>query len=87
MDIQQPEGALPLEDAVVIALEAVMEQYGLSIREVTTYPVEYEYNAESTPVWRIDIPDLYEPSFSYEVYVASPSGDVVKIYGPQDGNG
>lgn len=82
-----PDDALPLQDALAVALQAVSERYGLSVQELTTYPARYVYVAESPAHWRVILLDPLVLNYDYELSIASPSGDILNLSGPQDGNG
>lgn len=82
-----PDDALPLRDALAVALQTVSERYGLTVQELTAYPARYVYIAESPAHWRVILLDPLVLNYDYELSIASPSGEILDLSGPQDGNG
>ena len=82
-----PDDALPLRDALAISLQAVSERYGLSVQELTAYPARYAYFESGEAYWRVVLLDPLVLNYDYELSIASPSGDILYLSGPQDGNG
>lgn len=82
-----PDDALPLRDALAVALQTVSERYGLTVQELTAFPARYVYIAESPAHWRVILLDPLVLNYDYELSIASPSGEILDLSGPQDGNG
>lgn len=82
------QAALLPEQAVSAALETLHDQYGLSLEAMTVMPVEFGLVTDSAlPYWQVDVMERDDPTLLYSVHVRDEDGVVIRVYGPQDGNG
>jgi len=87
---QWPGDALPREEVFAIALQALMDEFGLTLADLTAEPFLYGYNAESDmKVWQLDFACQSTPmeGTEYTVYVRDCDGAVLGVWGPEESNG
>lgn len=87
---QWPEDALPREEVFAIALQALMDETGLTLADVTAEPFTYGYDAESAMhKWQLNF-DAFSTlldGYDYAVYVRDSDGAVLGVWGPEEANG
>lgn len=87
---QWPKDALPREEVFAIALQALTEEFGLTLADLTAEPFLYGYNAESDMwYWQLDFACQSTPmeGTEYTVYVRDSDGAVLGVWGPEEANG
>lgn len=85
-----PEDAMPREQVFAIALQALMDERGVSLEDVTAEPFLYGYDAESAMhKWQLDFASQSDPlgGYEYSVYVRDSDGAVLGVWGPEEANG
>lgn len=85
-----PEDALPREEVFATALQALMDEFGLTLADLTAEPFEYGYDMESSMhIWQLDFSSLTEPTggMEYTVHVRDVDGAVTGVWGPDEANG
>lgn len=87
---QWPEDARSREEVFAIALQALMDETGLTLADVTAEPFIYGYDAESDMHrWQLNFDAFATPSDGYEyaVYIRDSDGAVLGVWGPEEANG
>lgn len=87
---QWPEDAMPREEVFAIALQALMDETGLTLADVTAQPFTYGYDAESAMhKWQLnfDAHDTLMDGYDYAVYIRDSDGAVLGVWGPEEANG
>lgn len=87
---QWPGDALPREEVFSIALQALMDEFGLTLEDVTAEPFLYGYDAESaTHRWQLSFASQSNPTggYEYSVYIRDSDGAVLGVWGPEEANG
>lgn len=82
---------MAVEDALRLALDAVMGKYGQTEGQLLRFRVSYGYRAEGDyfegPYWQFDLDNPVNALDAYEVMVHSHDGHIIYICGPGEGNG
>lgn len=87
---QWPGDALSREEVFAIALQALMDETGLTLADVTAEPFTYGYDAESAMHrWQLNFDAFATLSdgYDYAVYVRDCDGAVLGVWGPEEANG
>lgn len=85
-----PDHAMPREEVFAIALQALMDEFGLTLEDVTAEPFLYGYDAESAMhKWQLnfDVPSSPMDGYDYSVYIRDSDGAVLGVWGPEEANG
>lgn len=84
------ENALPLEQALAIACQALMDSHDETPQTLLRFELWYGYQSNApdfeTPYWQFDFCGQ-EPSDRYEIIVHAEHGNVLYLAGPNEGNG
>lgn len=81
---------LPREEVFSIALQALMDEFGLSFEDVTAEPFLYGCDAESAMHrWQLSFASQSDPTggYEYSVYIRDSDGAVLGVWGPEEANG
>ena len=87
---QPSDGEIPVGEAIELAVQAVCDKYSCGRELLANSHVTYAYTTdadmENTPYWWIVFVNESKNE-TYSVSVHSPDGEVLDVYGPEDGNG